>query len=126
MVKKKKVTRKVTKRAAAPARSEVAPQGRRFGDAQRRHALVLVASGMSRVQVAATSLAGLTSNNPAFALSGLHPNFFPGGIGWQLTFRPTTVGTQSATLSFSPPSDGICAPGSSVAVTGEGVASAGD
>ena len=31
MVKKKKVTRKVIKRAAAPARSAVAPQGRRFG-----------------------------------------------------------------------------------------------
>jgi transposase len=54
MVKRKKITRKVTKRAAAPARSEVAPQGRRFGDAQKKHALVLVASGMSRVQVAAT------------------------------------------------------------------------
>ena len=56
MVKRKKVTRKVTKtkRAAAPARSEVAPQGRRFDDTQRQHALVLVASGMSRVQVAAT------------------------------------------------------------------------
>jgi len=50
MVKKKKVTKK----AAAPARSEAAPQGRRFDDAQRKHALVLVASGMSRVQVAAT------------------------------------------------------------------------
>jgi hypothetical protein len=33
MVKRKKVARKVTKRAAAPARSEVAPQGRRFDDA---------------------------------------------------------------------------------------------
>jgi hypothetical protein len=54
MVKRKKVTRKVTKRAAAPARPEVAPQSRRFDDAQRKHALVLVASGMSRVQVAAT------------------------------------------------------------------------
>ena len=56
MVKRKKVTRKVTKtkRAAAPARSEVAPQGRRFDDTQRQHALVLVASGMSRVQAAAT------------------------------------------------------------------------
>jgi transposase-like protein len=51
---KKKVTRKVTKRAAAPARSEVAPQGRRFDDAQKQHAVVLVASGVSRVQVAAT------------------------------------------------------------------------
>jgi hypothetical protein len=53
MVKRKKVTRKVTKtkRAAAPARSEVAPQGRRFDDAQKQHALVLVASGVSRVQV---------------------------------------------------------------------------
>ena len=51
MVKRKKVTRKVTKRAAAPARSEVAPQGRRFDDTQKQHALVLVASGMSRVQV---------------------------------------------------------------------------
>jgi len=54
MVKRKNVTRKVTKRTAAPGRSEVAPQGRRFDDAQRKHALVLVASGMSRVQVAAT------------------------------------------------------------------------
>ena len=54
MVKKKKVTRKVTKRAAAPARSEVAPQGRRFDETQKQHALVLVASGVSRVQVAAT------------------------------------------------------------------------
>ena len=51
---RKKVTRKVSKRAAAPARVEVPPQGRRFDDAQRKHALVLVASGMSRVQVAAT------------------------------------------------------------------------
>ncbi|MGO9837018.1 MAG: DDE-type integrase/transposase/recombinase [Polyangiaceae bacterium] len=50
----KKVTRKVSKRAAAPAGAEVPPQGRRFDDAQRKHALVLVASGMSRVQVAAT------------------------------------------------------------------------
>jgi RNA-directed DNA polymerase len=56
MVKRKKVTRKVTKtkRAATPARSEVAPQGRRFDETQKQHALVLVASGMSRVQVAAT------------------------------------------------------------------------
>lgn len=54
MVKRKKVTRKVTKRAAAPARSEAAAQGRRFDETQRQHALVLVASGMSRVQVAAT------------------------------------------------------------------------
>jgi transposase len=54
MVKKKKVTRKVSKRAQAAARSEVPPQARRFDDAQKQHALVLVASGMSRVQVAAT------------------------------------------------------------------------
>jgi hypothetical protein len=43
---RKKVTRKVTKRTAAPARSGVAPQGRRFDNAQKQHALVLVASGM--------------------------------------------------------------------------------
>jgi transposase-like protein len=56
MVKRRKVTRKVTKtkRAAPPARSEVAPQGRRFDDAQKQHALVLVVSGVSRVQIAAT------------------------------------------------------------------------
>jgi hypothetical protein len=54
MVEKQKVMRKVTKRAAAPARSEVSPQGRRFDDTQKQHALVLVASGMSRVEVAAT------------------------------------------------------------------------
>jgi hypothetical protein len=48
------VTRKVSKRAAAPPRAEVPPGRRRFDDAQRKHALVLVASGMSRVQVAAT------------------------------------------------------------------------
>jgi hypothetical protein len=46
----KKVTRKVRKGAETAARSEVAPQGRRFDD----HALVLAASGMSRVHVAAT------------------------------------------------------------------------
>ena len=51
---RKKVTRKVTKRAETAARVEVAPQGRRFDDAQKQHALVLVASGMSRVQVATT------------------------------------------------------------------------
>ena len=49
MAKRKKVTRKVTKRAAAPARSEVAPAGaqvRRRDDAQRRHAPV-PSSGLS-------------------------------------------------------------------------------
>lgn len=47
--------RKVTKRVVArTASDDGAPQGRRFDDAQRKHALVLVASGMSRVQVAAT------------------------------------------------------------------------
>jgi hypothetical protein len=51
---RKKVTRKVSRRVETAARSEVAPQGRRFDDAQRQRALVLVASGMSRVQVAAT------------------------------------------------------------------------
>jgi putative transposase len=46
--------RKVTKRATTPTPSDdPAPQGRRFDDAQRQHALMLVASGMSRVQVAA-------------------------------------------------------------------------
>jgi transposase InsO family protein len=48
------VKRKVSKRAAPTAAPEVGPQGRRFDDAQKKHALVLVASGMSRVQVAAT------------------------------------------------------------------------
>jgi transposase InsO family protein len=46
--------RKVIRKAATTAASEVAPQGRRFDDAQRRHALLLAASGMTRRQVAAT------------------------------------------------------------------------
>jgi Transposase len=51
MMKKRK---KVSKKAAKAAASEVAPQGRRFDEAQKQHALVLVASGMSREQVAKT------------------------------------------------------------------------
>jgi putative transposase len=46
--------RKVIKKAARTAVSEGPPQGRRFDDAQKQHALVLVASGMSRVRVAST------------------------------------------------------------------------
>lgn len=46
--------RKVSKKAARTAASESPPQGRRFDAAQKQHALVLVASGMARKQVAST------------------------------------------------------------------------
>src|SRR5271169_2070179 len=42
------------KAGAAVARTEVSPSARRFDAAQKNHALVLVASGMKRVAVAAT------------------------------------------------------------------------
>jgi RNA-directed DNA polymerase len=49
------VKSKVTKRAARTAASDgPSPQGRRFDEAQKKHALVLVASGMKRTQVAET------------------------------------------------------------------------
>jgi putative transposase len=46
--------RKVIKKAARTTAAEKPPQGRRFDAAQKQHALVLVASGMERKQVAAT------------------------------------------------------------------------
>src|SRR5215471_4551978 len=48
---KRTVIKKATARTAA---AEKPPQGRRFDAAQKQHALVLVASGMGRRQVAAT------------------------------------------------------------------------
>jgi transposase InsO family protein len=48
------VKRKVSKKAEAPVVSVPAPQARRFDDAQKQHALLLVASGMKPWQVAAT------------------------------------------------------------------------
>jgi putative transposase len=54
MVKKKKVGRVVNTRAGAPADTRVPLRSRRFDEAQRRHALLLVVSGMKRRQVART------------------------------------------------------------------------